>query len=55
MKKSEILYIVVPCFNEEEVLNKTIEKLESKLSKLIKKNIVSDKSKVMFVDDGSSQ
>ena len=48
-----ILYIVVPCYNEEEVLETTADKLGGKLRSLIKNGIVSDKSRAVFVDDGS--
>ena len=51
--KKEILYIVIPCYNEEEVLNETIKVLSNKMKELIKKKIISEKSKVMFVNDGS--
>lgn len=55
MKKTEkkILYVVVPCYNEEEVLKKTTEELTKKLDKLIKKNIISHDSKIMYINDGS--
>lgn len=53
MKKKDILYIVVPCYNEEEVILETTKRLKKKLSKLIKDNQVSSKSKVMYVNDGS--
>ena len=48
-----ILYIVVPCCNEEEVLETTAEKLGGKLRSLIKSGAVSEKSRIVFVDDGS--
>ena len=51
--KKEILYIVIPCYNEEELLNETIKVLSNKMKELIKKKIISEKSKVMFVNDGS--
>lgn len=53
MKKNEILYIVVPCYNEEEVLTETTKRLKIKLNNLIKKQIISKDSKVMYVNDGS--
>ena len=49
----DILYIVVPCYNEEAVLPETAKRLGLKLKKLIEDKIVSDKSRVMFVNDGS--
>lgn len=51
--KVDILYIVVPCYNEEEVLGETSKRLKVKLNELIDKKVVSDKSKITFVDDGS--
>ena len=51
--KKEILYVVVPCYNEEEVLAETTKRLSNKLETLIKKNIISEDSRVMYVNDGS--
>ncbi|WP_042461124.1 glycosyltransferase [Neobacillus dielmonensis] len=48
-----ILTIVVPCYNEEAVLPKTFTELEQLLRELISEELVSDKSKILFVDDGS--
>jgi polyisoprenyl-phosphate glycosyltransferase len=48
-----ILTIIVPCFNEEEVLEETINQLTTKLSELVTDHMVSEKSKILFVDDGS--
>ncbi len=53
MKNSEILYIVIPCYNEEEVLEETTKRLTAKLDELIKNKLISKESKVMYVDDGS--
>lgn len=53
MKKNSILYIVVPCYNEEAVLYETTKRLKEKLEYLIEKDIISKKSKVMYVNDGS--
>ena len=53
MNKEAILYIVVPCYNEEEVLKETTKRLSEKLNSLIKKKMISKKSKVMYVNDGS--
>ncbi len=48
-----ILYIVVPCYNEEEMLHITSEKLEEKLRTLKNSGKISDDSRVVYVDDGS--
>lgn len=53
MKKVDTLYIVIPCYNEEEVLNETTKRLEKKYSKLINEKIISKDSKIMYVNDGS--
>ena len=48
-----VLYIVVPCYNEEEVLPETSKRLKAKLSDLVAAGKVSEDSHVLFVDDGS--
>lgn len=50
---NEILYIVIPCYNEEEVLNETISRLTTKLDKLIENKMIAPTSKLVLVDDGS--
>lgn len=50
---NNILYAVVPCYNEEEVLNETAKRLFEKFENLIKNKKIDNKSKIMFVDDGS--
>ena len=47
------LYIVVPCYNEEEVLEETTKRLKEKLNDLIKSKKINKNSKVMYVNDGS--
>ena len=47
------LYIVVPCYNEEEVLHETTKRLKEKLNKLIKNKKINKDSKVLYVNDGS--
>ena len=54
MKKNNILYLVVPCYNEEEVLPETNKRLLKKYDSLIKSGLISSKSKIMYVNDGSS-
>ena len=50
---SKILYMVVPCYNEELVLDETSERLKAKYEQLISNNIISPKSRVVYVNDGS--
>lgn len=47
------LYIVVPCYNEEEVLPETSKRLKVKLEQLMAAGKISQKSRVLFVNDGS--
>ena len=53
MKKDNILYVVIPCYNEVEVLEETTKQLKIKMEDLIKSKKISNKSKVMYVNDGS--
>ncbi|WP_223591860.1 glycosyltransferase family 2 protein [Neobacillus bataviensis] len=48
-----VLTIVVPCYNEEEVLPETMMKLGLLLQELMNDELVSKQSKILFVDDGS--
>ena len=48
-----VLYIVLPCYKEEEVLPETSARLQKKLETLIASGEVSPLSKIMFVNDGS--
>jgi glycosyltransferase involved in cell wall biosynthesis len=48
------LAIVVPCYNEQEVLPETAKRLFVKLQRLISEKIISERSTLVFVDDGSS-
>ena len=48
-----VLYFVVPCFNEQEVLPITLPAFLGKLSSLEKDGLISNKSKLLLVDDGS--
>lgn len=49
-----ILYIVVPCYNEQEVLLETSKRLYELLTHIIKRGFVSTSSKIVFIDDGST-
>lgn len=53
MKRIERLYIVIPCYNEEAVLLETEKRLTDKLERMIQKELISEKSRMVFVDDGS--
>lgn len=48
-----VLYFVVPCFNEQEVLPVSIPMFLNKLSDLADRGLISESSRVLFVDDGS--
>lgn len=48
-----LLTIVVPCYNEEEVLTESSKQLDQILIDLIEKQQISSKSKLLFVNDGS--
>ena len=47
------LYIVIPCYNEEEVIDETIKRLTTKYNNLIKLKKINKDSKIMLVNDGS--
>lgn len=53
-EKIPILYIVIPCYNEEEVLPITAPLFLKKIGELQGKNMISKKSRILFVNDGSS-
>lgn len=48
-----VLYIVIPCYNEEKVLPITCEMFLEKINTLVSKNKISDSSRILFVNDGS--
>lgn len=48
------LYVVIPCYNEEEVVRETASRLLTKLTELQDKDMISSESKIMFVNDGSN-
>ncbi len=47
------LYLVVPCYNEEEVLPETARRLALKFDNLIAAGTISSESRILLVDDGS--
>ena len=52
--ENPVLYIVIPCYNEQEVLPITAPMFLNKLHELAEKKLVSENSRIMFVNDGSS-
>lgn len=53
MREIPILYLVVPCYNEEEVVEKTAAVMGEKLARLLREQKIAAGSKIMFVNDGS--
>lgn len=52
--KDTVLYFVLPCYNEEEVLPETAKRLLDTYKKLTEAGRISAKSRILFVNDGSS-
>ena len=48
------LYMVIPCYNEEEVLPETSKRLREKINSLIEKGKIDKESRIVFVNDGST-
>ena len=53
MKENCVIYIVVPCYNEEEVLPETTRQLMPLLEDLMVQGKISRKSRILYVNDGS--
>lgn len=51
--KEPVLYLVLPCYNEEEVLADSIKELTGLLQRMVTDTVISDKSRMLFVNDGS--
>ncbi len=49
----DTLYLVIPCYNEEEVLPETSSQLKKKIVSLMAKGKISAQSRIVFVNDGS--
>lgn len=49
----QTLYLVIPCYNEEEVLHETSKRLLEKMTNMINNNVIARDSKILFVNDGS--
>ena len=54
MKKKPILWLVIPCYNEEKVLPITAPLFNDVINGLINNNKISEESKILFINDGSS-
>lgn len=54
MKNENTLYVVIPCYKEEEVLPETAKRMKAKINTLCEAGKISDKSRVLFVNDGST-
>lgn len=48
-----VLYLVVPCYNEEEVVEKSARVMRDKICRLVQEKKIKPESKIMFVNDGS--
>ena len=48
------LYLVIPCYNENAVIDETTKRLNEKLNGLIRSKAVSPASRVVYIDDGST-
>ncbi len=53
MTGNDILYLVIPCYNEEAVLHETAKQLLAKMNSMFERGMISRESKIMFVNDGS--
>ena len=53
MSSETVLYMVIPCYNEQEVLPDSAKKIKNKISELIVREKISKNSKICFVNDGS--
>lgn len=51
---NNILYIVIPCYKEEEVLPETAKQMKNKVENLVSKGKIDSRSRVLFVNDGST-
>ncbi len=51
--RKQVLYVVIPCYNEEEVLPETTKRMKEKMASLIDAGKISPISRVLLVNDGS--
>lgn len=55
MKKSlPVLYLIIPCYNEQEILPVTSVEFEKKIVQLVQEERIDGKSRILYVDDGSA-
>ena len=54
MKSNTVLWMVIPCYNEEVVLPKTAPMFLAELNRMVAEGQISDESPILFVNDGSS-
>ena len=47
------LYLIIPCYNEEKVLPLTAPLFLQEMTLLTEENLISEQSRIMFIDDGS--
>lgn len=53
MTGNDTLYLVIPCYNEEAVLPETAKRLLEKINSMLERKMISEKSRILFVNDGS--
>ena len=53
MNENPVVYFVIPCYNEEEVLPETVKRLTEKLAQMQKDGLAGEGSRMLLVDDGS--
>ena len=53
MAGTDILYLVIPCYNEEAVLPETARQLLAKMNSMFERGMISRESRILFVNDGS--
>lgn len=51
--RCEVLYLVIPCYNEEEVLPETTRQLTKKMNDLMRRGLIAQESRIVYVNDGS--
>ena len=52
-RNTPTLYIVIPCYNEQEVLPITCKEFLAKINELVGLGKITDDSRILFVNDGS--